>query len=206
MGAGAALAAAVWFAAVAGASSPRWVVGAHGGYRVGGHLDNVRYDPYEAPLDLEVDQGFEFGGQIAWAMRRNIYVGLRFDRQNTDLRVRSVSRDAGIPLTVDHIHAGFTFAFPQPSLTPLLSFSLGSTFLRPGGDRETLDRFSWAVGVGAERTVAPRVGVRAETRIVAVFLDSNDSAFCGAGTYCYNYALSTWLWQGEATLGLVVGF
>ena len=203
----AALFAVTLFASSASAAGPRVRVGFHGGYRIGGSLDQVRYSVAERPADLEVNEGFSFGIEAGYAVGDHVNLTARFDRQSTDLQLESgPSGLVGFPVTADHVHGGVRFRFPGRSITPVLSFSLGSAFLRPTGDRETLRRFSWAAGTGVERAVSSRVRVRAETRLLAVFLDSAEAAFCGPGSDCYSYSLTTWLWQGEASLGLVVGF
>lgn len=183
-------------------------------YRFGGELDDVDFDDDFFDLfDVEADDGGALGvvfdarlGQGGW------FLELWASRQETELTENAgffVPPASLFDLTVDYYHAGFLYEWRPGQVHPFFAGSIGATRFQPEQDGlDDLLRPSFSLGGGVKVMFADNVGLRLEGRLITTLIDQDDDDFCDRRRRdgCFDFDDDIYFYQGEARVGLVLGF
>ncbi|MEM6455064.1 MAG: outer membrane beta-barrel protein [Acidobacteriota bacterium] len=179
------------------------------GARFGGEFESSYDDFFFDDFDLEVEDGESFGVSVNVPLGRNLYLELLASRQDTELTEGGFFLDE-IPLfdlEVDYYHIGIGYRWMPGQVQPYVVGTVGTTRFRPtesGFDDES--RLSVAVGGGVQLMFTDNVGLRLDGRLYTTTIDDDDEVFCDRFDRCYRYENTDYLWQVEATAGLVFSF
>ena len=171
-----------------------------GGYRVGGDFFERATGQ---PVDL--DGAPVVGGTLNVAM----YDGLWFEGLFTHQEARVTTVDPRLMtttrwrVTVDHWLAGGLQEFGGDRARPFLTGLLGLTRYAAEGN-ET--RFVVSAGGGVKLHPTRRVGVRLDGRVFATFADIDGRAIACSSGGCIVAVDADVVWQGEASVGVVIAF
>jgi len=188
-----------------------FVIAPYGGYSLGGgqfdlkQVDGQSLAQTSHSDKVSIDESGHYGLMLGLttADPGNIY--LSFSRQSTDLASAGMFSPRLItPLVVDYIHLGGTLYFPKGDVQPYITASVGATRMQPEfWSSET--RFSLGIGGGVEYRLTPYLGLMADLRGYATFMDSDTALFCNE-TECLWRVTADVMWQVQANLGLTFRF
>jgi hypothetical protein len=171
------------------------------GYRFGGDLFEVAA---EAPVDL--DGAPVVGGAVNVAMGDGLWFEALFSHQEAHV---SVPVDRFGPLVrrsvrVDHWLAGGRQDFGYGRVRPFVTGLVGLTHYRADGDDEV--RFAVGAGGGLKLSLARRLGLRFDSRVLTTFVDADARAGVCAPGACVLALRVNVAWQVEFTADAVVVF
>jgi opacity protein-like surface antigen len=183
---------------------PLFQAALHGGYRMGGSLEDV---------DTGEDADFEEGGSFALALELRFdkgddrYYQLWYSRQGTEVNDGVDSHDVDI----EYLHIGGTLPFGgYEHAQPYFAAGLGATRYSssaPGADDRT--HFSGSMAFGLQVPLAKNVAIRLEARGYLTAVDTSSALFCSsdtAGGVCRIVASGSTIFQAEALAGIAVRF
>ncbi|MEM9556856.1 MAG: outer membrane beta-barrel protein [Acidobacteriota bacterium] len=159
--------------------------------------------------DLEVDEGEGYGIALGFGITRQFMLELSWTQQETELiDDRFFGPDRFIlPLDVEYIHVNGLFQWPLGQLQPYVLLGAGVTRFEPSvGGFDDESRFSFGVGGGIKAFVTDHIGFRLQGRILGTFIDEDEDVFCDRFDFCYVYDDETYLYQAEASAGLIFAF
>lgn len=134
----------------------------------------------------------------------NVY--LLYSHQATDLRAGdNFSPDVLTSMDVDYFHVGGSLYFPNKSIKPYVTTSVGLTHMRPGGGYANETRFSMAIGGGIAYQASQSLALFAEVKGYATFINADNALFCDAGGCLWNIQADI-MWQGQANIGASFAF
>ncbi|MDP2577539.1 MAG: hypothetical protein Q8W48_07475 [Candidatus Palauibacterales bacterium] len=173
------------------------------GYLWGGGVDVVGGQ-------ISTKAAADFGGILDIRIRRDAMIEFSYTRQNTELLRKDLAGPTTVisDMGVDFFQIGILGEARQlrgPAV-PFISLTFGATHFSP--ETNTLSdewRFSTILGGGVKALFSEHVGVRAQGRLLATFLNSGSSVWCGGGG-CSLGLFGTGLLQGEVSGGLVLAF
>jgi hypothetical protein len=183
---------------------PLFQAALHGGYRMGGSLEDA---------ETGDDRDFEDGSSYALALELRYGKGddrfyqLWYSRQSTEVSDPIETFDADI----EYLHIGGTLPFGGwEHAQPYFAAGLGATRFSssdPGADDRT--RFSGSAAFGLEVPIGKRSGIRLEARGYLTAVDTDSAFFCksdnGEGV-CRIVASGSALFQTELLAGILVRF
>ncbi len=183
---------------------PLFQAALHGGYRVGGSLEDV---------DTGDDTDFEDGGSFALALELRFdkgddrYYQLWYSHQGTEVNDGLETHDVDI----EYLHIGGTLPFGgYEHAQPYFAAGLGATRFSasgPGADDRT--HFSGSMAFGLEVPLAKNAAIRLEARGYLTAVDTSSAIFCrsdAGGGVCRIVASGSTIFQAEALAGIAVRF
>jgi opacity protein-like surface antigen len=176
----------------------------HGGYRVGGSLEDE---------DTGEDRDFEDGSSFAVALELRYgegddrYYQLWYSRQSTEVDDGVETHDAD----VEYLHIGGTLPFGGTDyVQPYFAAGIGATrFSASGADTDDRTNFSGSAAFGLEIPIGARAAIRLEARGYLTAVDTDTAFFCrsdnGEGV-CRIVASGSTIFQAEGLAGILVRF
>lgn len=185
-------------------------VAPYGGYSLGGgqfdvNQIDVNKDQTGDKRSIRIEESSHYGLMLGIGTNDPGNIYLLYSRQASELKSGGLfSPDYLTSLDLDYIHLGGTLYFPRGDVQPYITASAGITRMMPDG-WSTETRFSMGIGGGVEYKVTPHLGLFADVRGYATFIDSDSSLFCNEDE-CLWHITSDVMWQVQANLGIKVSF
>ncbi|MGL5392473.1 MAG: outer membrane beta-barrel protein [Shewanella sp.] len=188
-----------------------WIIAPYGGYSLGGgqfDLHQLEDESLAAPSlrdEVSIDESGHYGLMLGFTTAEPGNIYLLFSRQSSDLTSGGMfSPELITPLTVDYIHLGGTLYFPRGDVLPYVTASVGATRMQPDHwSSET--RFSMGIGGGVEYRLTRNLGLMADVRGFASFMDNDTALFCNENECLWRVTADV-MWQVQANLGLTLRF
>lgn len=183
---------------------PLFQAGFHGGYRVGGSLEDQATGE---DRDLEDDSSFAVALELRYGPGDDRYYQLWYSRQATEV-------DDGVEThgaDVEYLHIGGTLPFGGwERAQPYFAAGIGATrFSADGADTDDRTNFSGSAAFGLEIPLARHVAIRLEARGYLTLVDTDSAFFCrsdnGEGV-CRIVASGSTIFQAEGLAGILVRF
>ena len=183
---------------------PLFQVGLHGGYRIGGSLEDV-----DTGADRNLDEGatFALALELRYGKGDDRFYQLWYSRQSSAVDDGLESHD----VDVEYLHIGGTVPFGgYEHAQPYFAAGLGATrFSASGPGAEDKTNFSGSMALGLEVPLAKNAALRFEARGYLTFVDTSTSFFCrsdnGEGV-CRIVASGSSIFQAEALAGILIRF
>lgn len=185
--------------------APQFQVAAHGGYRVGGSMEDT-----DTGDDRDLDEGesFAIALELRYKPGDDRFFQLWYSRQASE-----VDDEFDVPHDVDieYLHLGGTVPFgSRGSFQPYFAAGLGATrFSVSGPDSQDRTKFSGSAALGFAVPVAEYAALRFEARGYLTAVDSDSAFFCrsdGGEGLCRIVASGSSVFQAEALIGIAVRF
>jgi len=183
---------------------PLFQVGLHGGYRMGGGLEDS--DTGE-DRDFDDSSSFAIALEMRYGQGDDRFYQLWYSRQATSVDDGVDDFDADI----EYLHIGGTLPFGGwEHAQPYFAAGIGATrFSASIPDADDNTRFSGSMAFGLEIPLATHAAIRLEARGYLTAVDTETSFFCrsddGEGV-CRIVASGSAIFQGEALAGILVRF
>jgi opacity protein-like surface antigen len=185
-------------------SLPLFQAALHGGYRVGGSLEDAETGDSR---DLDESSSFAVSLELRYGRGDDRFYQLWYSRQSTDVSDGTNTFDTD----VEYLHIGGTLPFGGwERAQPYFAAGLGVTRFSasdPAADDRT--KFSGSMALGLEVPLGRRAALRFEGRGYLTFTDTDSAFFCksdnGEGV-CRIVATGSSIFQGEALAGILVRF
>ena len=183
---------------------PLFQVGLHGGYRMGGGLEDS--DTGE-DRDFDDSSSFAIALEMRYGQGDDRFYQLWYSRQATNVDDGVDDFDADI----EYLHIGGTLPFGGwEHAQPYFAAGIGATrFSASIPDADDNTRFSGSMAFGLEIPLATHAAIRLEARGYLTAVDTETSFFCrsddGEGV-CRIVASGSAIFQGEALAGILVRF
>ena len=183
---------------------PLFQIGLHGGYRMGGGLEDS--DTGE-DRDFDDSSSFAIALEMRYGPGDDRFYQLWYSRQATNVDDGVDDFDADI----EYLHIGGTLPFGGwEHAQPYFAAGIGATrFSASIPDAEDNTRFSGSMAFGLEIPLATHAAIRLEARGYLTAVDTETSFFCrsddGEGA-CRIIASGSAIFQGEALAGILVRF
>ena len=183
---------------------PLFQVGLHGGYRMGGGLEDS--DTGE-DRDFDDSSSFAIALEMRYGQGDDRFYQLWYSRQATNVDDGVDDFDADI----EYLHIGGTLPFGGwEHAQPYFAAGIGATrFSASIPDADDNTRFSGSMAFGLEIPLATHAAIRLEARGYLTAVDTETSFFCrsddGEGA-CRIIASGSAIFQGEALAGILVRF
>lgn len=181
-------------------------------YRFGGEFDNVDFDDdFFDLIDIQVEDGGAVGVIFDARLGGNWFLELWASRQDTELTESGgffIPPEGLFDLTVDYYHVGVLYEWRPGQAHPFIAGSIGATSFQPDlAGLDDLVRPSLSLGGGVKVMFSDNVGLRLEGRLISTLIDQDNDEFCGRRRrVCYDFDDDVYFYQGEARVGLVIGF
>ena len=199
-------AAALCFAASAARADelPLFQAGLHGGYRMGGSLEDQATGD---DRDLEDDSSFAVALELRYGQGDDRFYQLWYSRQSTEVDDGAETHDAD----VEYLHVGGTLPFGGwERAQPYFAAGIGATrFSADGADTDDRTNFSGSAAFGLEIPLARHAAIRLEARGYLTFVDTDSAFFCrsdGGEGVCRIVASGSTIFQAEGLAGFLVRF
>ena len=183
---------------------PLFQAGLHGGYRVGGSLEDADTGD---DADFEDGNSFALALELRYAQGDDRYYQLWYSRQATEVTDGLEEHD----VDVEYLHIGGTLPFGgYEHAQPYFAAGLGATRFSsssPGADERT--NFSGSMAFGLEVPLAKNAAIRLEARGYLTAVDTDSAFFCRADDgegVCRIVASGSTIFQAEALAGILVKF
>jgi opacity protein-like surface antigen len=183
---------------------PLFQVGLHGGYRMGGGLEDS--DTGE-DRDFDDSSSFAIALEMRYGQGDDRFYQLWYSRQATEVDDGLQKHDAD----VEYLHIGGTLPFGGwEHARPYFAAGLGATrFSASGADTDDRTNFSGSAALGLEIPLAKHAAIRLEARGYLTLVDADTAFFCrsdgGAGV-CAIVASGSSFFQAEGLAGILVRF
>ena len=183
---------------------PLFQVGLHGGFRMGGGLED---GDTGADRDLDDSSSFAVSLELRYGKGDDRFYQLWYSRQATDVDNGVDDFDADI----EYLHIGGTLPFGGwEHAQPYFAAGIGATrFSASIPDADDSTRFSGSMALGLEIPLAKHAAIRLEARGYLTAVDTDTSFFCrsedGEGA-CKIIASGSAIFQAEALAGILVRF
>lgn len=175
----------------------------YGGARFGGSFTNENDD--DKTIDLASSGAFSASFEWPWGDGRQGQ--LFYSYQPSSLPGSAFGRSGDVDIDLSYFHIGGRSFFDGTVATraAYVVGGLGVTYFSPGLDGGSSEwRPSMNVGVGYQWPLASNVMLRTELRGYVTLVNSSGGFLCSGG--CAFAIAGDALWQGEAMVGLSVGF
>lgn len=200
------LAVAIFLAALQAAADelPVFQAGLHGGYRVGGSLEDQDTGD---DRDLEDASSYAISLELRYGKGDDRFYQLWYSRQATEIDDGLETFDAD----VEYLHIGGTLPFGGwERAQPYFAAGIGATrFSADGADTDDRTNFSGSAAFGLEVPLARHAAIRLEARGYLTLVDTDSAFFCrsddGEGV-CRIVASGSTVFQAEALAGILVRF
>ena len=154
--------------------------------------------------ELEMQEGFTWGAQVARFFTRHIGAEALWTEQSSGLELSTASGDATLfTSSISQLHGNVVYRFMAANarLQPFAFAGVGSTFFR-AQNLQSETRFSWDVGGGVTYFRWDWLGIRGHFRYKPTSLDDESSGdFCDPFGFCQDT-----LQQVEIAVGGVLRF
>ena len=183
---------------------PLFQVGLHGGYRMGGGLEDGETG---ADRDFEDSSSFAVALELRYGKGDDRFYQLWYSRQATEVDNDVEDFDADI----EYLHIGGTLPFSGwEHAQPYFAAGIGATrFSASVPDADDSTRFSGSMAFGLEIPLAAHAAIRLEARGYLTAVDTDTSFFCrsdnGEGA-CRIIASGSAIFQSEALAGILIRF
>ena len=183
---------------------PLFQAGLHGGYRMGGGLED---QDTGADRDLDDSSSFAVSLELRYGQGDDRFYQLWYSRQSTDVDNGAEDFDAD----VEYLHIGGTLPFGGwEHAQPYFAAGIGATrFSASITDADDSTRFSGSMAFGLEIPLATHAAIRLEARGYLTAVDTDTSFFCrsddGEGA-CRIVASGSAVFQAEMLAGILVRF
>ncbi|MGI1986750.1 outer membrane beta-barrel protein [Shewanella glacialipiscicola] len=181
-----------------------------GGYSLGGgqfDVSQIKVNTAQTSGNesVKIEESSHYGLMLGVNTKDPGNIYLLYSRQASELKSNVMfTPNLLTPLDVDYIHLGGTLYFPQGNMQPYVTASAGVTRMQPD-DWSNETRFSMGIGGGVEYKVTSNVGLFADIRGYATFINSDSALFCDENE-CLWHITSDVMWQAQANLGLKMSF
>ncbi|HEU4516550.1 MAG TPA: outer membrane beta-barrel protein [Steroidobacteraceae bacterium] len=183
---------------------PSFQAGLHGGYRIGGSLEDL-----ETGEDRDLDDGSTFAValELRYGKGDDRFYQLWYSLQSTEVDDGLATHDAD----VEYLHIGGTLPFGGwERVQPYFAAGLGVTrFSASGADTDDRTDFSGSAALGLEIPLAKHAAIRLEARGYLTLVDPDTAFFCrsdnGVGV-CAIAASGSSFFQAEGLAGILVRF
>lgn len=176
------------------------------GFRGGGNFEVLGAAPDLQFPDAHLDGALHYGLLLDIPIGLpNVRLELSWSRQSAELDLDDVfSSPRLFDVDVDHLQVGFLYQWERGDLRPFFVGAVGVSQLDPDAPGLTTSSHgSLSLGGGTKFMVSPRFGFRLEGRIYGI--NTGDSqTFCDRDGCLLDSP--SFLWQYEATAGLVFAF
>jgi hypothetical protein len=174
-----------------------------GGYRAGGGFFEQL-----TGQEVDLDGAPSVGGVLNVRLDADLFLEIFVTHQRANVTVPATasSPETRWKIAVDHWMAGGLreFGVHRRKVRPFLTGLLGLTRYATEGDTEI--RFTASAGGGVKLMPTPRVGLRLDGRVFGTFVDAEGRAIACTPGLCLVGFEADFVWQGEATIGIVIGF
>lgn len=183
---------------------PLFQVGLHGGYRLGGGLED---SDTGANRDFQDSSSFAVSLELRYAKGDDRFYQLWYSRQATEVN----NGDADFDADIEYLHIGGTLPFGGwEHAQPYFAAGIGATrFSSSVPDAEDNTRFSGSMAFGLEIPLAEHAAIRLEARGYLTAVETDTSFFCrsddGEGA-CKIIASGSAIFQAEGLAGILVRF
>ena len=183
---------------------PLFQAGLHGGYRMGGGLED---QDTGADRDLDDSSSFAVSLELRYGQGDDRFYQLWYSRQSTDVDNGVEDFDAD----VEYLHIGGTLPFggwerAQPYFAAGIGVTRFSASIR---DADDSTRFSGSMAFGLEIPIGEHAAIRLEARGYLTAVDTDTSFFCrsdGGEGACAIVASGSAVFQAETLAGILVRF
>ena len=188
----------VWASA---ADAQKFEITPFAGFRFGGEAVDETGISYDLEATGSIGLGLEF------AMSESARVQLLWSHQSTSVDRFSFDDDGRVDLDIDYFHVGTAYVFDPSSRTrPFLGMSIGATRVVSPSESSEATYFSFAIGGGVKIFFNDHIGLRFDGRLFGTYGGSGAFAVgCGPSGCLVGFG-GDFLWQGEGTVGLLIGF
>ncbi|MCL1145078.1 outer membrane protein [Shewanella sp. 10N.261.52.F9] len=177
-----------------------------GGYSFGASEFDISIAASEESGKGKIGESENYGLMVGLSTKDPGNVYLLYSHQATDLRGGdNFSPNVLTSMDVDYFHVGGTLYFPNQSIQPYVTTSIGVTNMRPGGNYSNETRFSMAIGGGVEYQATDAFSLFAEVKGYATFINADNALFCGVEGCLWNIQADI-MWQGQANIGAKLTF
>ena len=183
---------------------PLFQAAIHGGYRVGGSLEDQATGE---DRDLDDSSTVAVALELRYGTGDDRFYQLWYSRQETEVDDGIEKHDAD----VEYLHIGGTLPFGGwEHAKPYFAAGLGATrFSASGADTDDRTNFSGSAALGLEIPLAKHAAIRLEARGYLTLVDADTAFFCrsdgGAGV-CAIVASGSSFFQVEGLAGILVRF
>jgi opacity protein-like surface antigen len=183
---------------------PLFQAALHGGYRVGGSLED---EDTGEDRDFEDSESFAVALELRYAKGDDRFYQLWYSRQSTEVDDGVETHDAD----VEYLHIGGTLPFGGTDhVQPYFAAGIGATrFSASGADTDERTNFSGSAAFGLEIPLAKNAAIRLETRGYLTAVDTDTAFFCRSdegGGVCRIVASGSTIFQAEGLAGILVRF
>lgn len=200
-------------AETAAAQSGRFEITPMVGYRWGGTASsggNTYID------EVSVKDNMSFGLTFEYQVHQNAAIEFLWSHQSTSLEASYLGNrpggavDIDSDLSIDTIQIGGLWQSGRngDKVRGYFDLLIGASILSPDSPYDSLTRFSATIGGGAKFYFNDRIGARLGVRWMPVYINSSDSGYIYCDPYwgCYNYYNNNYLYQTDASAGLIIKF
>jgi opacity protein-like surface antigen len=183
---------------------PLFQAGIHGGYRMGGSLEDQATGE---DRDLEDDSTYAVALELRYGKGDDRFYQLWYSRQSTEVDDGLTTHDAD----VEYLHIGGTLPFGGwEHAQPYFAAGLGATrFSASGADTDDRTDFSGSAALGLEIPLAKHAAIRLEARGSLTLVDPDTAFVCrsdGGAGICAIAASGSSFFQFEGLAGILVRF
>lgn len=198
-------------ASSAWAQDGRFVIQPFAGYRTTGTF-GVGADVAINYSGIRFTDGFAYG--LSLGMRVSPYVTVEALWARSDPMMQAIGAYTAIPdvdlfkAAEDQFHANFIFYFGNnPMLQPFFVTGLGVTTVNPKYEGvRTETRFSWNLGLGFEKMVNEKVGLRVQAKWFTTYINDTAQWLIDWWGNVWLVPVSQYMGQWDLTGGLVFRF
>jgi hypothetical protein len=186
------------------AEPPLFQAGLHGGYRIGGSLED---QATEEDRDLDDASSFAVALELRYGKGDDRFYQLWYSSQSTEIDDGAETHD----VDVEYLHIGGTLPFGGwEHAQPYFAAGIGATrFSASGADADDRSNFSGSAALGLEIPIGSRAAVRLEARGYLTLVDTDGAFFCrsdGGSGVCAIVASGSSFFQAEGLAGILVRF
>lgn len=183
---------------------PLFQAAIHGGYRMGGSLEDADTGD---DADLEDASSFAVALELRFAKGDDRYYQLWYSHQGTDVTDGLEKHDVDI----EYLHVGGTLPFGgYEHAQPYFAAGLGATrFSASSPEADDRTNFSGSMAFGLEVPLGKNAAIRLEARGYLTAVDTDSAFFCSSDNgegVCRIVASGSALLQFEALAGIAVRF
>jgi len=173
-----------------------------GGYRYGGEFADALDDS-----KLKLEPSASYGISLNLEQVEGAYYELAYSKQEAKVKTTSA-----FDMSIEYLHIGGTVPFgdPEDRLVPYFVLTVGATRFTPNRNEFDVEiEPSIALGGGVKIPFTKNIGLRAEIRGYATFVDRESELYClssdGSLTCEIGIQGKTFM-QAQGSIGLTVGF
>ncbi|MEL7060580.1 MAG: outer membrane beta-barrel protein [Acidobacteriota bacterium] len=172
--------------------------------------DGFGFDRFDIFDDVEVDEGTGYGINLGFGISRTFQLEFSYSEQETELVFDGFlsPEETILDLDVQYLHVNAVFQFPSSGqIEPFVFVGGGITNFEPteaGFDDDSQPSFGF--GGGVKFFVNDNFGFRVQGRLLGTYIDDDDDEVFCDDFGCFGYDDETYLYQAEASAGLIIAF